>query len=128
MLSKTIVYEDFNGKEHEDVYLFNLSKSEVAQMELSTTGGMTDMINRIVKAEDGEKITQLVVDLILKSYGEKSPDGFRFVKSAELSKAFSETGAYDALFMELLTDPEKAAVFVEGVLPKPVNLPPKSNL
>ena len=35
-----------------------------------------------------------------------------------MSIAFSQTAAYDALFMELATDADKAAAFVNGILPK----------
>ena len=62
-------------------------------------------------------LIDLFKDLILRSYGEKSADGRRFIKSKELSTAFSQTEAYSELFMELVTDAEKAAEFVNGITP-----------
>ena len=86
-------------------------------MELSTTGGLAEMIKRIVAAQDQPAIIKVFKDLILKAYGEKSPDGKRFIKSPELSDAFAQTEAYSILFMELATNDEAAAKFINGIVP-----------
>lgn len=117
MLKKTITYTDYVDREWTEDFYFNLTKTELTEMEASTSGGMVDYFDRIVKAVDREKLYGLIRDLILKSYGEKSPDGKRFVKSKELSEAFSQTAAYDVLFMELATNDEAAADFVKGIIP-----------
>ena len=117
MLKKTITYEDYDGnKRTEDVY-FNLSKAEIMEMEMGVSGGMTQMINKIVAAQDSERIIKIFKEIILKAYGEKSPDGKRFIKSEELSTAFSQTEAFSQLFMELATDADAAAKFVNGIIP-----------
>lgn len=117
MLKKTIKYVDYNGVEREEDFYFNLSKSEVTEMELSVTGGLVQMINKVIAAQDAPTIIKIFKELILKAYGEKSADGKRFIKSAELSEAFSQTEAFSDLFMELATDAKKAADFVNGILP-----------
>lgn len=117
MLKKTITYEDYNGVKRTEDFYFNFSKAEVTEMELSTSGGMTEMIQRVISAQDTPTLISIFKDLILKAYGEKSLDGKRFVKSKELSEAFSQTEAYSVLFMELATDAEAAAAFVNGVMP-----------
>lgn len=122
MLKKTIQYTDFDGNERKESFYFNLTKSELTEMELSASGGLTKTIERIVETKDGGRIITIFKDLILKSYGEKSPDGRRFIKSAELSEAFSQTGAYDALFMELATDADKASDFIKGIIPADIDL------
>ena len=86
-------------------------------MMLSVDGGLTEMIRRIVAAQDGKQIISTFKDIVLKAYGEKSPDGKRFVKNQELRDAFAQTEAYSKLFMELATDADAAAVFVNGILP-----------
>ena len=86
-------------------------------MEMSTTGGLVEMIKKIVAAQDAPSIIAIFKKLILKAYGEKSPDGKRFIKSDEISNAFSQTEAYSQLFMELATDADKAAEFVNGITP-----------
>ena len=117
MLKKTIKYVDYNGTERTEDFSFNLSKAEVMEMEMSTSGGMAEMIQRIVAAQDAPAIIKIFKDLVLKAYGQKSPDGKRFIKSEELSIEFSQTEAYSQLFMELATDAEAAAAFVNGIVP-----------
>lgn len=117
MLKKTINYTDYNGMERKEDFYFNLNKAEVAEMELSTEGGLAEMIQKIVSSKDTPSIVKIFKDLILKAYGEKTPDGKRFVKSKELSEAFAQTEAYSELFMELATDAETASAFVNGIMP-----------
>lgn len=118
MLKKTIKYTDFNGTEREEDFYFNLTKAEVMEMEMSTTGGMAEMIQRIVSAQDAPAIIKIFKDLVLKAYGQKSPDGKRFIKNDELRDEFVSTEAYSQLFMELATDADAAAKFVNGIMPQ----------
>lgn len=117
MLKKTITYTDYNEITHTETYYFNLSKAECMEMEMSTSGGLTEMINKIIETQDVPAIIKIFKDLILKAYGVKSPDGKRFIKSEELSTAFAQTEAYSVLFMELATNAEEAATFVNGIMP-----------
>lgn len=116
MLKKTITYTDYNGTERTEDFYFNLSKAEVMEMEMSTTGGMAETIQRIVAAQDAPAIIKIFKELVLKAYGEKSPDGKRFIKNDEIREAFSQTEAYSILFMELATDADAAAKFINGVI------------
>ena len=118
MLKKTITYNDYNGTERTEDFYFNLSQAEVMEMELSTEGGLAEMIKRVVASKDAPSIIKIFKDLILKAYGEKSADGKRFVKSEEIATAFSQTEAYSILFTELATDDKAAAAFVNGIVPK----------
>ncbi len=117
MLKKTITYADYNGNERTEDFYFNLTKAEIMEMEMSTTGGLAEMITRIVAAQDQPAIIKIFKDLVLKAYGEKSADGKRFVKSDEIAAGFSQTEAYSILFMELATDADAAAKFVNGIVP-----------
>lgn len=117
MLKKKITYTDYNGIERIEDHYFNLTKAEIMELELGTAGGFAEMIQRIVDAQDAPSIIKVFKDLILKAYGEKSPDGKRFIKSKEISDAFSQTEAYSQLFMELATDADAAAEFVNGIVP-----------
>ena len=119
MLKKTFTYTDYNGVERTEDHYFNLSKAELMEMELSTTGGLAEMINKIVQTQDAPAIIKVFKDLILKAYGERSADGKRFEKkNGSLAEAFAETEAYSQLFMELATDADAAAKFVNGIIPK----------
>lgn len=117
MLKKSITYTDYNDKERTEDFYFNLSKSEVLEMEMTTTGGLAEKITGIVAAQDTPSIIKIFKDLILQAYGEKSPDGKRFVKSKELAEAFCQTEAYSILFMELATDAVAATAFINGIVP-----------
>lgn len=117
MLKKTVTYVDYNGVERTEDFYFNLSKAEVAEMELSVEGGLSKMLEEIVKSNDNVRIVELFKQMVLKAYGEKSADGKRFVKSKELSEAFSQTEAYSEIFMELALDEKAAAAFVNGIMP-----------
>lgn len=118
MLKKTIKYTDFNDVEREEDFYFNLTKSELTEMQLSVDGGLQAWLEKIVKTENRPELIKAFKNIILKSYGEKSADGKRFVKSEELSEAFEQSAAYDELFIELLSNEEKAAEFVNGLIPK----------
>lgn len=117
MLKKTVTYVDYNGVERTEDFYFNLSKAEVAEMELSVEGGFSKMLEEIVKSNDNARILELFKEMVLKAYGEKSTDGRRFVKSKELAEAFSQTEAYSEIFMELAMDEKAAAAFVNGIMP-----------
>ena len=117
MLKKTITYTDFSGNERTEDFYFNLTKAEIMEMEMGTTGGMAEMIQRIVAAQDAPAIIKIFKDLILKAYRQKCPDGKRFIKNDEIREEFVSTEAYSQLFMELATDADAAAKFVNGIMP-----------
>ena len=117
MLKKTVTYTDYDGNERTEEFLFNLNKAEVTEMELSTEGGMEKMLKKIIESRDGKRIIEVMKDIVLRAYGEKSPDGRRFIKTPEMREAFSQTEAYVNVFMELATDAKAASDFVRGILP-----------
>ena len=118
MLKKRIKYTDYDGVEREEDFYFNLTKAEITELELSTEGGLQNAIEKIIDAKDTPQIIQFFKKIILMSYGEKSPDGRRFIKSEKITEEFTQTEAYSELFMELATDEKAAAAFVNGIIPK----------
>lgn len=118
MFKKEITYTNFDDVEVKEIFYFNLMASELQEMQLTTQGGMTAILQRIIDTKDVVETTKMFKDIILKAYGEKSDDGKHFVKSKEISEKFSQTMAYDALFMEIFSDADKAAAFVNGLLPQ----------
>lgn len=120
MIKKTITYTDYNGVERTENFYFGLNKAEIMDMELGVTGGFRQLLQMIIDKQDIPKLIDAFKMLIKKSYGEKSPDGRRFIKSDELTQAFIQTEAYSELYMELLGDAERAAAFVNGIMPSDV--------
>lgn len=117
MLKKTITYTDFNGEEVSEDFFFHLSKAELIELEMSQEGGLSAWLQKVVAAEDGKSIIAEFKKIILGAYGQKSTDGRRFIKNQDLRDEFESSEAYSVLFVELVTDAEAAAVFVNGVIP-----------
>ena len=118
MLAKKMTYIDYDGNERTETFYFNLSKAEIIEMQLSVDGGMEKELQRMIDTRDVTRLAESFKRVILKAYGEKSPDGKRFIKSKELSEAFMQTEAYSDLFTELMSDANKAADFMNSIIPK----------
>lgn len=117
MIKKTMTYTDYNGNSRTEDFYFHLTKAEITKMEMSTSGGLAEKIQRVVAAQDQTSIIAIFEDLIQRSYGVKTPDGRGFLKRAEDLEAFMSTEAYSQLFMELATDDKAASAFVNGIMP-----------
>lgn len=118
MLKKTIKYTDYEGNEREEDFYFNLTRAECVKLQLGTDGGLEKSLRKIIAEQDVPKIIPIFEQIVLGAYGEKSPDGKRFIKSKELSDAFAQTEAYSDLFMELMSDADAAAAFINGIIPQ----------
>lgn len=126
MLKKKIKYTDYNGVEREEEFLFNLSKAEVTEMQMSSARGLDRVIAELIKAENTPEIIKLFKEIIIKSYGEKSADGKYFIKVDEnghsLGQKFAQTEAFSELFMELSQDSKAASNFMNGLMPSGIEI------
>lgn len=120
MLKQTITYTDFNGNERTEDFYFNFTKIELLEMEANSGSdrSYSDMLLSLIEEKDMMKIALTMKTLLLAAYGEKSEDGKRFVKTQELREAFESSPAFDELYFEIATNADKAAEFVNGVIPK----------
>lgn len=125
MLKKTVKYTDYDGNEREEDFYFNLTKAEVLEMQLSKDGGLEKTIRKIIAAQDKAELIKLFKEIVLKAYGEKSADGRRFVKSEEISTAFTQTEAYSNLFIELISNEAAAVAFINGIIPQDLQQAPE---
>lgn len=116
MHKETITYNDLNGVQRTEVFYFDLSKPEIVKMQASAKGGYDVQLRSIAADLNGAKIMEFFENFITKSYGEKSEDGRRFMKSEEISRSFMETPAYEVLFEKLVTNDKYAADFVNAVM------------
>jgi hypothetical protein len=119
MLIRKFKYTDFDGNPREEEWAFNLNKAEVIKW-LTTSGDYTldKVLDRLANERNGRKIMDIFDDLIKMSVGRKSLDGRGFEKTDAIRNEFVSTEAYSDLFTELVTDAEKAAAFVNEILPK----------
>lgn len=117
MLKKTITYTDYNGNERTEDFYFNLTEAELTEMQLSAEGGLDVVMKRLIQEQNSSEMIRIFKDIIIKAYGEKSDDGKYFRKSKEISEAFLGTEAYNELFMGIVSSPDSALEFVQGILP-----------
>lgn len=116
MLQRDITYEDFDGKQVTETFYFNLSKAELIKMQVGVAGGMQTYLETIIAKDDEGAVIEAFDKILLASVGKKM-DG-RFIKTQEVIDNFRFSGAYEVLFMQLLTDAKYSAEFVEHVMPK----------
>jgi hypothetical protein len=119
MYKITKTYTNFNDEEVTETFYFNLTKAELAEMDISNYG-LGDYIKKIVDSKDRRELINLFKELLVKSYGIKSEDGREFRKNQAIRDRFTSTNAYSEIFMELATDEEAAAKFVEGIMPRDI--------
>lgn len=121
MFKMTRTYTDYNGTKRTGDFYFNLNEAEIIEMQIGTVGGFAETIERIIKANNEAELMRIFKELVLKAYGEKTPDGMQFMKVDEngrpLSIKFSQTPVYSDIFMELATNAKTASEFVNGIIP-----------
>lgn len=119
MLVKPITYTDYNGVERTETFYFNLSQAELIDMQLGGKDGLySNKLQKMIDNHDAAAIVATIKEFVLKSYGEKTDDGKRFIKSPEISEAFMQTEAYSQLITELLSDDAKSSEFILGIMPQ----------
>ena len=117
MFKHTVKYVDFDGNNREEDLYFHLSPAEMTQFEYSVKGGMRNLLEKAIKDQDGPTLMKFFVRIVEMAYGRKTNDGRRFEKSREIYDDFAQTNAYNAMFMELVTDENFTKKFVDAVFP-----------
>ena len=117
MIKKTVTYKDYNEVERTESFYFHFNEAEILDMEMSVEGGFAERVQRIVDSKDQSSLLKVIKNFVLDAYGVKSENGKRFIKNDEVKAEFVECPAYSMIFMELVTNDELAAEFVNGVVP-----------
>ena len=142
MLKKTINYIDYNGTEHTETLYFHVSKASV----LTSSNGAYDEIMKIAKElQDRAKllegmesqsinqenpfdqnnqviagsirmVARLIDRLIDLSYGKRSEDGLKFVKSQEILNDFKSSVAYETFVEQMINNTDEMVDFVNKLL------------
>ena len=118
MITQTMTYKDFDGLERTETFYFNMTEAEIMNWQNSVSGGMSARIEKIAKANDAQEVLRLLMEVIDKSYGVKSPDGRRFVKNEEVLEEFKSTQVYSDFCVWLLDKPENALDFLNRLIPE----------
>ena len=117
MIAKTITYKDFNDVERTETFLFNLTKTELSNLNFKHHGTYGEQLKAIADSNDVKLVTEVFNEIIIRAYGIKSEDGKNFRKSPQIVDDFVSSAAYDALMTEILGDMDKAAALFIGMLP-----------
>jgi hypothetical protein len=120
VLKRDITYENLDGESVTETFYFNLTRTEVVELQVSYKEGLGEYLQRIVRTNDQGQVVAMIKMLILTSYGVRSDDGKHFLKSKELSEQFVSSFAYDSLFTELTSNETAAVLFLQGIMPKAV--------
>lgn len=117
MLTKTFEYTDYNGNLQRETLYFNMSKAEIAAMQVRMDGKFIDHLKSLVEGKKIEELFGFFRDLVLDSYGEKSEDGKRFYKTPEMRKDFEYSIVFSELLTELMQAKRNVIAFTRGILP-----------
>lgn len=129
MLKRSITFENFDGDTVTKTYYFNLNESELAELEASHGNiGLREAMQRMIESKDSGAVLAEIKRVVLLAYGVRSDDGDRFIKNDEVREHFTQTNAFSSLFMELLSDAEKAADFFIGIIPAGYSEQVKANM
>lgn len=119
MIKKTVTYKDFNDEEQTDELLFHMSKADLIQLQMEEGGdGFGEYIQQITDAEDSAEVWRIFKKILKMSFGKKSPDGKRFIKTDEQWDEFTSSEAYSTLVMDLMSDPNAMAEFITKLVPQ----------
>lgn len=121
MLKKNVKYKNFDDEEVEETFYFHLSQVELLRWEaqLQATGGLGEHFKDVMNSGDGARIMKFMEDLIGRSIGIPGPGGKGFLKeNGSVAEDFRSSLAYDNFFMGLVTNPDSAADFMNGIVPK----------
>lgn len=120
MIVYTETYTDYDGTQRTEEFRFHFNQAELLEMELTTEGGFSARVQRIINANSHPELLRVMKTFVLDAYGVKSEDGRRFMKSEEIRQAFVESPVFSKIFMRLTTGAQaadEAAKFINGVTP-----------
>ena len=118
MHKQIINYVDFNDTERTEAFYFNLTTTELLELNKSVEGGFETALTNAMRNEDAYAVYELIQKTILKSIGQKSDDGKFFKKTPEYTADFESSAAYQSMLEEFVNHPDRANAFITGILPR----------
>lgn len=117
MLKKEVNYTDFDGNEVKDVLWFHLNEIEIKEMDKDISGGLIKYMEKIIDTDNADALIDIFKDLMIRSYGIKTPDGKHFYKNDEIKNDFIHSAVFPKLYMEFITNTNAAVDFINGIVP-----------
>lgn len=117
MIKETVTYTNFDGDEVQSDLYFNMSKMEILTLGVQEISGR---LQKMVQEKDILKILEYTKTIVHDAYGERSEDGKRFVKNAEILERFKSSPAYDEFLFSIITDADKQTKFIRALFPEEV--------
>lgn len=117
MVRREIKFTDFNGKSQTEVGYFNINKAELGKLQMRHNGTYLDYLKLLSERKKVEEMYNFVYELILDSYGEKDPEGRKFIKTPEMRTDFEQSLAFSEMIVDLVSNPDDLANFVKGIMP-----------
>ena len=108
-------YVDFKGTEREEDVMFHYSTDEILSIMASKNEGFLEWMKKAASTNSTSELMPVFREVVLGAYGEISPDGRRFIKSKEMSKAFSETPMFTQLIESFFENTQNAVEFFNKV-------------
>lgn len=142
MLKKSIKFVDYNGVERTENLYFHVSKTSILTASndvygeiMKTAQDLQDRAkllegmeagsineenpfdpNNQVLAESIRMVARLLDRLIDLSYGKRSEDGQKFVKSKEILDEFKSSIAYEAFIEQMLSNQDEMVEFINKLV------------
>lgn len=117
MFEHSITYKNkFDGSEITDKYWFGIDESEIATLKATHQEDIGAYFRRIINANNSEDLVKFYRELLTLGVGIRV--GNRMDKSPEVQRDFIQTGAYNALFLELIQRPDQGASFINDMFPR----------
>jgi hypothetical protein len=116
MFKRELTFDDLEGNPITKEFYFHLSFSDLTEWA-TTEEGVDKHLEKVVSSGNQLEILNAFKELIAKSVGEKNVDGITFDKTPEITRRFMQSDAYSALIIELISDANAAAEFVNGIMP-----------
>jgi hypothetical protein len=125
MFTKTMEFDDLDGKTVQQTFYFNFTRLEITKMlafddlegkiaRLTTPAALKSLS----EPENAKEAYGIFEELILNAYGRKTADNRGFEKNPALKQEWANHMAFPELIFEMLENTELAAEFMEKCLPK----------
>lgn len=117
MIKKIVnIADPMTGTERKVECYFHLTQGELAEMQIATEGGLTEVLKAVVDSKNAHLTVQFFRAILLKAHGEKTEEG-EFWKNIKRTEIFASGEAYSKIICWLLQcEPDEMKKFMEGIM------------